>query len=255
MATSFQFLVDRETGNYKTEVIKQDGGKMQVVQILSFMGAVFFDVRDWFTTATSSSGGVGVGVGVGGGGGGGKQSQQQQLLPTKRGVRLSVAEWQAVCEHQESISEAISMWHSRRLLATPTPTPVLESTSEAPPPPLGVVKINDRLKLYVVPACLAPHAKKTDCGVRVVFEKLSNQTTATATATTPCSSSSSSSSTAVAITPQTWYRLMQCDSRDEIQSIITALRVEIAAASARKQHESLAAEAALFKNCLDLSQL
>ncbi len=211
MATSFQFLADRENGNQYKTVIKAENncGKLQVVRILSFMGAVFLDIRDWFTT-------------LGG-----------QQLPTKRGVRLSVAEWQAVCEHQESISGAISKWHSRLLAA---PTPVLDSTFEAP-----VVKINDRLELSVVPASVAPHAKKTDCGVRVVFRKLSTQTT--------------TSSAAVAITPQTWYRLMHRENRDEIQSIITALRAEIDAASARKQQESIAAEATLFKNSLDLSQL
>ena len=217
MATSFQFLVDRENGNHYKTVIPADSncGNMQVVRILSFMGAVFLDVRDWFTTP------------------GGQQ------LPTKRGVRLSVAEWQAVCAQQESISEAISMWH--------TPTPVLDSTSEAP---LGVLKINDRLELSVVPASLAPHARKTDCGVRVVFRKLSTQTTTTTTTTT-----TTSTSVAVAITPQTWCRLMHRENRDEIQSIINVLRAELEAASERKQQESIAAEVELFKNCLNLSQL
>jgi hypothetical protein len=149
----------------------------------------------------------------------------------------------SICEKQESISDAILMWHSRQLAA---PTPVLDSTTTSEATQV-VVKINDNLKLSVVPAALAPNARKTDCGVRVVFEKISTAKTA---AVVPAKKT-----TTVAITPQTWHRLMQRENLQEVQSVITALRAEIEAASTRKQRESIADEATLFKNCLNLSQL
>jgi hypothetical protein len=218
MATCFQFVVDGDTSTYKALI--DDSGKIQMLRILSFMGAVFIDVRDWFTTSAGP------------------------CLPTKRGVRLTVDEWRAICDQYESISDAILKWHCRLLEA---PTPVLDSASEVAQ---VVVTISDNLKVYVVPASLAPNAKKTDSGVRVVIEKLS------ATAAAAAVAAAAKKKLTVSITPLTWYRLMLRENRQEVQSIITALRAEIEeATSARKHHDSVAAEAALFKNSLDLSQL
>ncbi len=216
MATCFQFVVDGDTSTYKAQI--DDSGKIQMLRVLSFMGAVFIDVRDWFTTSAGP------------------------CLPTKRGVRLTVDEWRAICDQHESVSDAILKWHCRLLEA---PTPVLDSASEVAQ---VAVAIDDNLKVYVVPASLAPNAKKTDSGVRVVIEKLS-------AATTTAVAAAKKKKTAVSVTPLTWYRLMLRENRQEVQSIITALRAEIEATSARKHHDSLAAEAALFKNSLDLSQL
>lgn len=215
MANRFQFVVDGDTSSYKTQI--EDSGKIQMLRVMTYMTAVFLDIRDWFTTSAGP------------------------CLPTKRGVRLTVDEWRAICSQHEAISDAILKWHCRLREAT---TPVLDSASEAVQ---ATVAINENLHVYVVPASLAPNAKKTDCGVRIVIEKLS---------TKGASATSQKKKTAVSISPQTWYRLMLSENRLEVDSIITAMHAEIEAALVRKQHDSVAAEAAaLFKNSLDLSKI
>ncbi len=212
MANRFQFTADGDTNTFKAQI--DDSGKNQILRVLNNSGTIFLDIRDWFTTSDGL------------------------ILPTKRGVRLTVDEWKTICSHHENISYELLKWNSRLRGVL---VPVLSQTNEAEQPALVV---NENLKLYDVPASLAPNAKNTDTGTRVVIEKLS---TTTLSAANP-------KKTSVSITPMTWYRLMMSHNRQEIDAIITTMRSETEATLARKKLECVAAEAVLQTN-MDLSQL
>jgi Transcriptional Coactivator p15 (PC4) len=210
----FLFTIDSDKSKYQTVI--DDDGKTQILTISSFNNRVYVDIRDWYRNLLG------------------------QRLPTKRGVMLNLDEWVAICDKKQIISQAISNLHERLLSGQ---TPVLDSMADNVS---LTVAVNNNVQLTVVPASLAPNAKKSDCGVRIVIEKNVEKSVS--------KNSKVLEKKTISISPLTWFRLMFEDNRNNVESIITTMNGENTAASARQHHERIASEAATFRSCIELAK-
>lgn len=211
LAHGIFFTADDQKGRYQAVI--DDSGKTQMLTINTFTNRVYVDIRDWFTRPHG------------------------QRTPTKRGVTLTVDEWVAICNQHSTINEAISNSYRRMLTAS---TPVIDSLAENVS---QTVAVTAKLNVSVVPAFLAPNAKKNDCGIRIVIEK------------TTAKPNSAPEKKTVALNPLAWLKLMLDGNRNEIQSIITTMHKDITAATNCEQADRVKTEASMFNACLDLPSL